>query len=337
MMDVAAGRPLIDLLTLAYRANQPVLSHGRHGVGKSKLVERAAQHLGIQFIARDLSLMEPPDLIGIPAVGEDRRTHYAAPSFLPHDGRGFLLLEELNRAPRYVREPCLQLLTARRLNDYVLPAGWLPCAAVNDAGDDYQVDELDPAMLSRFLQVRVVPDVEEWARWARGEGAVHPEVVDFVESAPGVFDDPEPNPRAWEYASNVLKAWEAEESPPDLLATALAGLVGDTWTVAFIQAHGETARPLTPQAIIDSYLVHRPAVTRWLAERRLDLISASLDSLKRHLQPQHAYDAVVTDGDRKRNVEAFFSDLPADLRKQTREWLAGRGFQGLTVARRARR
>jgi hypothetical protein len=337
MMAVAAGRPLVDLLDLAYRANRPVLLHGRHGTGKSALAEQAAAQLGIDFLARDLSVMEPPDLIGIPVVGADGLTHYAPPAFLPHEGRGLLMLEELNRAPRYMRAPCLQLLTARRLNDYVLPPGWVPCAAVNDAEDGYDVDELDPALLSRFLQVRVVADVAEWTRWARAE-KLHPEVVAYVEGCQGIFDAPDSNPRAWAYVSAAVRAWEAAKGKwcNDLLVAALAGLVGDELAVAFIHCLGGTARPLTADAIIDRYPAHRAAVRRWLAQSRLDLVNASLEALRRHLQRQLAYDAVVRDDGARANVETFFSDLPADLGRQVGDWLAERGFNGLTVPRRTR-
>src|SRR4029453_2154031 len=113
MMTVPAGEHLIELLSLAYKADQPVLLGGRHGVGKSELLAQAAARLGIGFIVRDLSLMEPPDLVGIPKVGKDRKTYYAIPAWLPDVGRGLLALEELNRCPRYMRAPCMQLLTTR--------------------------------------------------------------------------------------------------------------------------------------------------------------------------------------------------------------------------------
>src|SRR5690242_3372218 len=110
MLTVSAGEPLIELLSLAYQADQPVLLHGKHGVGKSAILAEAAARLGIGQLVRDLSLMEPPDLLGIPRVGDEGTTHYAAPAFLPRGGKGLLLFEELNRCPPYMRAPCLQLL-----------------------------------------------------------------------------------------------------------------------------------------------------------------------------------------------------------------------------------
>ena len=152
MLTIAAGTPLVELITLAYHANHPILLHGRHGVGKSEVFAHAAAQLEIDLIVRDLALMEPPDLIGIPVVVADGTTHYAPPAFLPQTGQGLLVFEELNRCPRYMQAPCLQLLTARQLNDYCLPEGWLPCAAINDAADGYLTEELEAALLSRFLR-----------------------------------------------------------------------------------------------------------------------------------------------------------------------------------------
>ncbi|MBL8193979.1 MAG: AAA family ATPase, partial [Blastocatellia bacterium] len=114
MQKVVAGQQLIDLVKLVYQANQPLLLYGKHGVGKSELLGDAATNLGLQLIVRDLSLMEPPDLIGIPRIREGK-TFYAPPSFLPTNGKGLLVFEELNRCPRYMQTPCLQLLTSRTL------------------------------------------------------------------------------------------------------------------------------------------------------------------------------------------------------------------------------
>ncbi len=66
--------------------------------------------------------------------------------------------------------PALQLLTARTLNEYRLPDGWQMVAAVNPAAGEYQTDDLDPALLSRFVRVEVVPDRDEWLSWARKAG-----------------------------------------------------------------------------------------------------------------------------------------------------------------------
>src|SRR5690606_34508179 len=126
------------------------------------LAVRAVKEMGYELVIRDLSLMEGPDLSGLPYF-KDGRTHYAAPSFLPLDGKGLLWFEEVNRAPRHVIAPCFELLTSRRLNDYTLPPGWTVGFAINGAhhAEGYLVEELDPALLSRFMKLTIVPDVGE--------------------------------------------------------------------------------------------------------------------------------------------------------------------------------
>ena len=105
-MKLKAGNEVLDAMALAYRANPPVLLEGPHGIGKSQLIEQAAAKLGIGFIVRDLSLMEPPDLIGLPTQ-KNGKTVYSPPNFLPETGKGMLVFEELNRSERYMMSPCL--------------------------------------------------------------------------------------------------------------------------------------------------------------------------------------------------------------------------------------
>ena len=155
-MKVKSGQAVIDAIKLAYAAGKPVLLEGRHGVGKSQLIEQAASDLGIDCIVRDLSLLEPTDLVGLP-LNVNGRTKYSPPSFLPDDGKGLLVFEELNRSEKYMMAPCLQLLTARTLNDYSLPKGWLCVAAINPASDGYDTSQLDPALLSRFVRIEIIP------------------------------------------------------------------------------------------------------------------------------------------------------------------------------------
>lgn len=330
IMTVVAGDAAIRQIVLAYRANLPVLLHGRHGVGKSELIRQAASQLGIHIIVRDLSLLEPPDLIGIPRIESDGMTHYAPPSFLPTKGAGLLVFEELNRAPRYVVAPCLQLLTARCLNDYVLPKGWVPCGAVNDVEDGYQVESLDPALLSRFVRVKLEPDAATWSAWARASGLDH-RVISFVENTPEIFYGPQSNPRSWTYVSRVLSAAGSDSSADDL-TVAIAGLVGETWAGAFVAQLGSDT-PLTAIEIIEAYSTRASSARRWRDTGRVDLLKASWLNLRNYLQRQANYDLLLATPVSKKNAEEFLASLAPDLRVQARDWLKERGMTGISVAK----
>src|SRR6266446_4563089 len=104
-----------------------------------------------------------------------------------------------------MRAPCLQLLTARCLNDYRLPDDWWVAAAINPAEDGYEAAELDPALASRFVQIAVVADPKEWVRWAR-ENKVHHKIIAYAEADPTIFEAPASNPRSWVYVADLLKA-----------------------------------------------------------------------------------------------------------------------------------
>lgn len=331
MLTVVAGRPLIDLIKLSYKANQPILLEGAHGIAKSECFEQAARELKVRALATDLSLFEAVDLIGIPIV-VDGRTSYASPDFLPRDGCGLLLFEELNRAQVSVRTPCLQLLTTRTLHSYQLPPGWLPCASINPAGADYQVDDLDGALRSRFLQVTVKPGVSEWlAEFAR-QNAIHSKIIDFVARSPEAFEHRDCNPRAWTYASRFLCTWESNGRDPDLLAIGLAGLLEDRWAAAFLRFLNEEERPLAAAEIVTEYPMYRSALLAWRRAKRLDLIEASVRNLRRYLQPQRVYDAVVADAAQTKNTRDFVADLPAEVRRTLNDWLAERRFEELRVS-----
>ena len=307
---------------------------GRHGVGKSELVEQAAKALGISCICRDLSIMEPPDLAGIPTVNENSETVYAPPAFLPKRGKGLLMFEELNRCPLFMRAPCLQLLTARTLNDYRLPHGWLPMAAINPPGDEYQVDEIDAALLARFMQIEVIPDSVEWLKWARNDGDVHDKVSRFVEQTPKIFDSPDSNPRSWTYLSRLVKAWERNGRDKEILVDGLAGVVGESMAVAFNQFYQRRSVPLEAAQILKNYDSHRDKLLRWVKESQLDLIAASVELTKKYLTEKN-YQSLNMPRSRqqKRNVRLFFYDLPPDLKRSMRRWLKDQGYTQLTIPR----
>ena len=106
MKTITAGQQLVQLVVLCFQAEVPLMLLGRHGLGKSEILAQAASLLSIDMITRDLSLMEPVDLCGLPKIGANDRTHVMPPAFLPDTGRGLLLFEEINRAPRYMQSPC---------------------------------------------------------------------------------------------------------------------------------------------------------------------------------------------------------------------------------------
>jgi hypothetical protein len=300
------GEPVLAVLGAAYRARRPVLLEGPTGIGKSQITAEFAARTGIEHRVLDLSLLEPPDLVGLPQL-RDGRTHYAFPAELPTEGAGVLMLEELNRAELPVMQPALQLLSARRLHAYELPPGWFCVAAINPDGDEYDVHRLDPALRSRFLQVPVRADRDEWLRWAE-RADVHPVVQRLVRAQPTVFATSAP--RSWSYAGDVLaRLTPAELGQRDLVLALARGYLPIPWATALAEALvGLAATPPLDVARCyaaggERYLAD--VVAPLLAVGRTDAVAMYAFALRQTPPPP---DFVATAGER------LLAPLPGDLR-----------------------
>jgi len=326
MITVAVGPHLIEAITLACGADKPILLIGPTGVGKSECLAQAARQQEMKFIVRDLSLMEAPDLAGLPIVRKDEMS-YAAPSFLPRSGRGLMVFEELNRAPRHTQVPCLQLLTARCLNDYRLPDDWHVAAAINPDEDGYDVEPMDRALIARFVTMRVVPDVKSWLAWA-DRNTIDPAVQQYVRNTPKIFDPSGSNPRAWAGVSDVLLAFESWPGgfSRNTLLVNIAGLVGDKLADAFLKTYRCRAMADVPPAevVLGSYQKVGARIRK--ATRAGD--SSFLDSLcyglLLHLQDPDNEARAQADKRAMENLQRLLKNLPAEFRRKLREahpWL----------------
>jgi len=325
MDAIPVGPRLLSVLEVAYRARQPVLLEGPTGIGKSEVVAQLAGKLSIRHAVLDLSLLEPPDLVGLPRIHGDR-TGYAAPESLPTRGEGILMLEELNRAERYIQQPALQLLTARRLHQYELPAGWSTVAAINPEDGDYQVTPLDPALRTRFMNLRVFASRGAWLQWAKTSD-VHPAVLKLARLHDRVLDDV--SPRNWTFVSNVLHALAPAEVQDDrLLRDALGGYLPDAWVDLLIRERDEGALEagLDTCALLRSY--HRdPALQQAVRalgdEGRLDMLERTAHQLLSVLKGPELALLVGRGEVELAAFEALLADLPGDLREPLAEAFGG--------------
>ncbi|EYF05125.1 AAA family ATPase [Chondromyces apiculatus] len=322
---IPIGPRLLAVLEVAYRARRPVLLEGPTGIGKSELVRGLAEQLGIGSVVLDLSLLEPPDLVGLPVIHEGR-TVYAPPDALPQGGAGILMLEELNRAERYIQQPALQLLSARRLHQYELPPGWVCFAAVNPESADYQVTPLDRALRARFLGLHVRADRATWLAWAEVNG-VHPGVVSLVRAHERAFDDVPP--RTWTYAAQVLSVLKPEEiASATVMRDALSGYLPPSWVEVLIAAKDGWSSRLSfdVRGLLAEYGPGSPAA-RELVRARERGETDRFDEVVARLCPLLAGPEVpILASQGKLSLSAFealCADLPGDHRERLEEALGG--------------
>jgi hypothetical protein len=329
---VAKGLPLgpliQEILALAYRARLPVLLEGPTGIGKSEIVAQTAQALGIGHCVLDLSLLEPPDLVGLPLI-QDGRTIYAMPQALPAGGAGILLLEELNRAERYVQQPALQLLTARRLHEYELPADWLPCAAINPESDEYQVTPLDPALRARFLHLEVRADRKAWIDWAEHHG-VHPAILALARHHDHFLD--QVPPRTWTYVSRILQAAGADElRRAALLRPTLGGYLPLSWVESVLDAVKDWSLSdgLEVEAVLRDYdrsPEHQKTVAALISGGKTDVLEQIAHRVLQIVDGPELQRAIQVGGFRLDAFERLIRDLPGDHRETIQRALSDNLF-----------
>jgi MoxR-like ATPase len=208
-------------------ARQPAFLWGGPGIGKSAVIRQLAAALSMPLRDVRALLLDPVDLRGLPFLGNDGRSRWATPEFLPQDGSGILFLDELNAAPAMVQASCYQLVLDRKLGEYTLPAGWAIIAAGNRDSDRAVTTRMPTPLRNRFVHLEFEVDMQEWSEWAIQAG-VRPEVIAFLRFRAellNAFDrdaNAFPSPRSWEFVSRILES----QPEPSIEHELFAGAVG---------------------------------------------------------------------------------------------------------------
>src|SRR3954469_2324225 len=182
-------KELLDVLGLT-PPEQNVMLIGKHGIGKSEIIRRFyEQERGLSVVAFFLGQMsDPGDLIGLLHKDEQTgRSVFLPPYWWPTDGRPVaLFLDELNRARPEILQSVHELALNKTLAGKRLPEGSVVVSAVN-VGDEYQLTDLDPALVSRFNLYEFAPTAQDWLAWAADNG-VDPRVTAFIQQNQGYLD-----------------------------------------------------------------------------------------------------------------------------------------------------
>ena len=215
-------------------ANQNIMLTGKHGIGKSQILKQFFEERGQKVVILFLGQMsDPGDLIGLPRLNEDTgKTDFMLPYWFPIDSKPVVLfLDELNRARPEVLQTIMDLTLNRTLAGKSLPEGSRIISAVND-GEEYQLTDLDPALVSRFNIYEFKPTIQEWLVWAQKQ-KLDSRIIDFIAENPDMLDGSEfkredqglgktPDRRGWERVAKII-----ENNQPDaLLKSVIAGIVG---------------------------------------------------------------------------------------------------------------
>lgn len=268
------AKELLEVLRLT-PPEQNVLLLGKHGIGKSEIIRRFyTQTQGLRVVAFFLGQMsDPGDLIGLMHKEEESgRSVFLPPYWWPVDGQPIVLfLDELNRARPEILQSVHELVLNKTLAGKHLPTGSIVVAAVNE-GDEYQLTDLDPALVSRFNLYAFAPTVEDWLLWASDQ-QLDARVITFIQQHSQYLDGDEtpteelqlahaglvktPDRRAWTRVAHFLTSLKQVDA---LHIKIIAGMVGTSAALALQRSLARTL-PVTAEQILMQCERHKTKLT----------------------------------------------------------------------------
>ena len=303
----------------AMPASQNLMLTGKHGIGKSEILTRYFQQQGIKVNTLFLGQMsDPGDLIGLPRMDEETgNTVFMPPYWFPTDGKPIVLfLDELNRARPEVLQTIMDLALNRKLAGRALPEGSRLIAAVNE-GEEYQLTDLDPALVSRFNIYAFRPSVQEWLLWA-SESKLDSRVIDFIRNNPKLLDgdrpaddedrglEKSPDRRAWKKVSDCIKD---QPELQEIYKKMIAGIVGPIATQSFFTFVAQN-KIISAEDVLLDY----PKVKNALRKCKLHEMALVNESIFRYLEVGE-YDKSQTKTIAA-NLNAYMNDLQKDKKNE---------------------
>ena len=256
-------------------AEQAILFYGEKGTGKSEVQEQIAKEQGMKYKVFFLGEMQDAgDIIGlmIPDPANGRSIHLMGDWFPEGDQPVYLHLDEINRAKPELFGTINNLVLRREINGKKLPAGSRIVATINPPDDsgDYDVEEMDEALKSRFNIYEWRMEYTDWRAWAV-ENKVHPLILKYLDNNPDRLnsmksvisgkkgdgnseskrDWKSSDARSWnrvsEYMNHNVDMWKNDYN---FFLTAICGVIGMVDGSRFCTYVKDNAKELTAKEIL---------------------------------------------------------------------------------------
>ena len=284
-----------------------VLIQGPTGIGKSYLVKDIAAGLELPVVDRRLSQMSEGDMVGLPEL-VDGTTRFCPPDWYAQACREpvVLFMDELNRATPEVIQAAFQIVLDRELNGHKLHPETRVFAAVN-VGAEYEVNEMDPALLRRFWSIELEPTHADFIDWA--EGKLAPVIVDFIRQheehlRPTKATEPgkvAPNPASWERLDKSLKHMGEVEQPSDVWYPVALGMVGVEAAISLVEFAKNWENEVSAEDVLDNF----DAVAEQVKGFEASKVNALIGKLAAHCKDNE------WKASQAKNVAAFANSLPS--------------------------
>jgi hypothetical protein len=220
---------------------RPVFIWGAPGIGKSALVEKFADDVGLPCVSLLGSQLAPEDIIGIPQI-KGETSEFLPPKMIARKEPYVLFLDELNACSQEVQKAFYSLIHEKRIGEYHLPEGSIVIGAGNRAQDSAIVKTMSSALINRMFHVQLKADPKQWLAWAY-EANLHLWVTDYITqrpdhlfSEPPKTEEPYSTPRSWHMLSDALNEYGAgrNEIPESILKTITFGCISASHAGMFL-------------------------------------------------------------------------------------------------------
>lgn len=191
---------------------RPVFIWGPPGIGKSSLVEKFAEDLGLPCVSMLGSQLAPEDIIGVPMI-EHGVSRFYPPAMIAREEPYCLFLDELNACSNEVQKAFYSLIHERRVGEYCLPEGSIVIGAGNRAQDSAIVKPMSSALINRMVHIGLKASHRDWLEWAKYND-IHPLIIEYITlrpdhlfTQPPKTEEPFSSPRSWHMFSDALNEY----------------------------------------------------------------------------------------------------------------------------------
>jgi hypothetical protein len=241
-----------EMIRFHMRTQGALIVFGLGGTGKTEIAKAAVMEAtGREPVYVNLSVMEAPDLLGLPY--RDERTNsarYSPPPFMPLKERTaepvVMLFDEIDKAKPELQNPLLEIFQFHTLNGEPLNVRSI-IATANLPDEGAFSKPISGPLANRCALYKTHVVFDEWQDWAKSSG-IHPLIVGYLaKNSEKLSMSPDkndrtayarPSPRSWTMAARDLSAFTAEssvdsEGAVEFMTRLVAGRVGEPEALSF--------------------------------------------------------------------------------------------------------
>lgn len=263
-MRVGKLQKAIDVLL---KAEITPLLIGHAGIGKTESVRQYAKDNNLHLIEIRLGqLADAGDVVGLAEINKTADgtlfTNFIMPRIfaeaLSSDKKFIIFLDEINRATKDLLQSIFELVYDGSIssNGFSLKNRGYVIAAQNPDTDGYDVLSFsDDAFSSRFCQIKVESNTQDWLAYVRASKTVNNDVIRYIEASPESLNKSKSefsistnyNSRSWTRVSKLQDLCKNN----DILFELVEGIIGQEQTNAFF-SFLERNKIITANDVLDN-------------------------------------------------------------------------------------